>query len=67
MYNFIEIINGGIYMEPQDYIVSKIEGDYATLKNIDNGEEVFIAMALLPVGTDVGTKLHCECLQYTII
>ena len=54
-------------MEPQYYIVSKIEGDYATLKNIDNGEDVFIAMALLPVGTDVGTKLYCECLQYTIV
>lgn len=54
-------------MEPQDYIVSKIEGEYATLKNIDNGEEIFIAMALLPGGTDVGTRLHCECLQYTII
>ncbi len=54
-------------MEPQYYIVSKIEGDYATLKNIDNGEDVFIAMALLPVGTDVGTKLYCECFQYTIV
>ena len=43
-------------MEPQDYIVSKIEGDYATLKNIDNGEEVFIAMALLPLGTDKQRK-----------
>lgn len=54
-------------MEPQDYIVFKIEGEYATLKNIDNGTEVFVAMALLPSGTDVGTKLHCECLQYTIV
>lgn len=54
-------------MESQDYIVYKIEGEYATLKNIDNGDEVFIAMALLPPGVDVGTKLRCECLQYTII
>lgn len=54
-------------MEPQDYIVHKIEGEYATLKNIDNGVEVFVAMALLPSGIDVGTKLHCECLQYTVI
>ena len=54
-------------MEPQDYIVFKIDGEYATLKNIDDSSEVFVAMALLPLGTDVGTKLHCECLQYTII
>lgn len=54
-------------MEPQDYIVFKIEGEYATLKNTDNGAEIFVAMALLPAGVDVGTKLHCECLQYTII
>ena len=55
------------FMEPQDYIVFKIEGEYATLKNTDNGAEIFVAMALLPAGVDVGTKLHCECLQYTII
>ena len=54
-------------MEPQDYIVYKIEGEYAILKNIDDGVEVFVAMALLPAGTDVGVKLHCECLQYTIV
>ena len=54
-------------MEPQDYIVYKIEGEYAILKNIDDGNEIFVAMALLPAGTDVNTKLHCECLQYSII
>lgn len=54
-------------MEPQDYIVLKIEGEYATLKNVDNGGEIFVAMALLPAGIDIGTKLHCECLQYTIV
>lgn len=54
-------------MEPQDYIVFKIEGEYATLKNIENGAEIFVAMALLPLGTDIGTKLHSECFQYTII
>jgi hypothetical protein len=49
-----------------DYIVLKIEGEYATLKNIENGNEVFIALALLPDGTDVGTKIHSECFEYTI-
>lgn len=56
-------------MEPKDYIVSKIEGEYAYLKVIDNPEEeeLFIAMALLPANVDVGTRLHYEMLQYTII
>ena len=54
-------------MEPRDYVISKIEGEYAILKNTEDGAEVFVAMALLPAGTDVGTKLHCECLQYTIV
>ena len=54
-------------MEPKDYTVSKIEGEYATLKDINTGDELFIAMALLPLGTDVGTKLHYEMLEYTIV
>ena len=54
-------------MEPQDYIVVKIEGEYATLKNVEDGVEIFVAMALLPAGVDVGVKLHSECLQYTIV
>ena len=40
-------------MEPKDYIVAKIEGEYATLKNILDGGEIFIAMALLPEGVDM--------------
>ena len=56
-------------MEPKDYILVKIEGEYAYLREIGKGEEsdVFIALALLPMGADIGTKLHCEMLQYTII
>ncbi len=55
-------------MEPKDYIVSKIEGEYAYLKEIyGNEEEVFIALALLPPGVDIGTKLHSELFSYTII
>ena len=53
-------------MEPKDYIVSKIEGEYATLKDLQSGEELFIAMALLPPNIDVGTRLHYEMLTYTI-
>ena len=54
-------------MEPRDYIVLKIEGEYATLKDENDGSEIFIAMALLPFGIDVGMKLHYENLQYEII
>ena len=57
----------GRYMEPKDYVVTKIEGEYAYLTDRESGEELFIAMALLPVGTDVGTQLHYEMLEYTVI
>jgi len=55
-------------MEPKDYIISKIEGDYAYLHrtDVDCNEDLFIAMALLPPGVDIGTKLHYEMLEYTI-
>ncbi len=56
-------------MEPKDYIVSKIEGEYAYLHDLSGqcDEDLFIAMALLPENITVGTKLHCEMLQYTVI
>lgn len=56
-------------MEPKDYIVSKIEGEYAYLRRTDEecGEDLFIALALLPAGVDIGTRLHYECMEYTII
>lgn len=55
-------------MEPKDYIISKIEGEYAYLHEIGGGsDDLFIAMALLPFGVDVGTKLHYEMLSYSVI
>ena len=51
---------------PKDYTVQKIEGEYATLISTE-GEELFIAMALLPEGVDIGTRLHYEALEYTIV
>ena len=53
-------------MKPKDYVVAKIEGEYATIKDTATGDELFIAMALLPPNVDVGTKLHYEMLTYTI-
>lgn len=54
-------------METRYYKVTKIEGEYATLIDINSSDEIFIALFLLPEGTDVGTKLKYEMLEYEII
>lgn len=56
-------------MEPKEYVVANIEGEYAYLHDIEDGcaEDLFIAMALLPPGIDVGTRLHYEMLTYTVV
>ena len=54
-------------MDTRYYRVTKIEGEYATLTEIDTGDEIFIALFLLPEGTDLGTKLKYEMLEYEII
>ena len=56
-------------MEPKDYTVSKIEGEYAYLHDISEAcaEDIFIALALLPEGTDVGDRLHYEMFEYTLV
>ena len=48
------------------YTVIKIDGEYATLQNED-GEELFIAMALLPLGVDIGTKLSYDFPEFSVI
>ena len=53
-------------MEEKDYVVFKIDGEYATLKNED-GEELFIAMALLPLGIDIGSKLLYNFPDFTVL
>ena len=56
-------------MTPKDYVVTRIDGEYAYLKEIgnDSAEDVLVAMFLLPQNTDIGTKLHYEMLEYTLI
>ncbi len=55
-------------MEPRDYTVIAIEGEYAYLKEDGtNAEPLFIALALLPEGTDIGTRLHYEWMSYSIV
>ena len=55
-------------METKFYTVIKIDGEYAYLRELGNeaSEDVFVAMALLPFGTDVDTRLKCEYFQYTL-
>ena len=54
-------------MEPKDYIVTNIEGDYAYIKDVLTNDELFIALPLLPMGTDISSKLHYELLEYTLV
>ena len=52
-------------MEPKDYTLVKIEGEYATLT--DGIEELFIALALLPAGVDVGSRLSVDGFDFTVL
>ncbi len=54
-------------MEPRNYKVIRIDGEYAVLSDTDTGNELFIALSLLPFGTDTDTLLHYENLEYEII
>ena len=45
--------------------VAAISGEYATLVE-ENGEELFIAMALLPFGVDVGSVLLYENFEFSL-
>lgn len=54
-------------MGPYDYIVARIDGDYAVLRRTDNDthDEILVARALLPEDIDTGTALHYEGFEYT--
>ena len=54
-------------MELRYYKVIKIEGEYATIRDENTGDEIFIALFLLPEGTDIGTRLKYEFFSYEII
>ena len=55
-------------MEPIDYIVESLAGDYAYLKRIDkeDAELKCVARALLPEAVREGSRLHYEMLEYSI-
>ena len=54
-------------MEEKYYILDRIDGEYAYLKEISDGGEIFIAMALLPPGADVGSKIKSYMVEYTLV
>jgi len=54
-------------MEPKDYILDRIEGEYAYSKDVNSENEVFIALALLPMGADIGSRIHFEMFEYTLL
>ena len=53
-------------MDGKKFILTKIEGEYAYLSPIDGGEDVFIALALLPLGADIGSILMCENFSFNL-
>ena len=55
-------------MEPADYIVLRLDGDYAVLRRTDvpSEEDFFIARAFLPEAADEGSRLQYEAFVYTL-
>ena len=54
-------------MEVKYYTVIRIEGEYAYIREDGTTEELFIAMALLPLGADIGTRLRYENFEFSIM
>lgn len=54
-------------MEERIYKVSKIEGESAILVDEKSGDDLFIAMALLPDGTDLNSRLLWKDFEYSLI
>ena len=53
-------------MEPKLFVVVRTEGEYAYLREEESGDEVFVALSLLPPSTDVGTRLRYSFLSYEL-
>lgn len=55
--------------ERVDYIVAKIDGDYAYLQQVEkpDGELKCVARALLPEAITEGCRLAYEMMQYTLL
>lgn len=53
-------------MNSQIFTLTRIEGEYAYLAPVDGGEELFIAMALLPLGVDIGSRVLYENFEFSL-
>ena len=53
-------------MEKRRFTLTKIEGEYAYLTENTGGEELFIALALLPMGADLGSVLEYENFEFSL-
>lgn len=55
--------------ERVDYVVARIDGDYAYLKQLtdESSEEKCVARALLPEAIMEGSHLAYEMMQYTLL
>lgn len=56
-------------MGPYEYIVERLDGDYAILRRTDipSDDTILVARALLPDETDEGMRLLWENLEYSVI
>ena len=55
----------GDLMETKHFTLSRIDGEYAYLVERESGEEIFIALALLPIGANIGDRLVLENLEFS--
>ena len=53
-------------MQPIEYTVKQITGDYAYLAD-PAGNDILVALALLPDGIDEGDRLLYENMEYTVL
>lgn len=53
-------------MDGRKFKLTRIDGEYAYLSPVDGGDDIFIALALLPLGADVGSMLVCESFSFEL-
>ncbi|MCD7735232.1 MAG: chorismate--pyruvate lyase [Clostridiales bacterium] len=56
-------------ISPKEYVVDQIVGDYAMLRRTDAPSDQLnqVALALLPEGLEVGSRLRWELFTYTLL
>ena len=54
-------------MNSQIFTLTRIEGEYAYLAPVEGGEELFIALALLPLGVDIGSRVLYEIFEFSLV